>query len=162
MLVAEPPQHWQLELLAEQELRTYWEVLAPGQPQLNDLGCQAQQHTRFLQWCEVEQVMWVLQYHGQRYWLTRWQLSPQTQTNSWRGHLLQRYASAGKQISIYVSEHHLTQLVEGMKFRFAQRHAYSLELDHGRYHLVLQNPREDIFLFQLEGRTMVVSISAQN
>ncbi|MBY6065077.1 hypothetical protein [Pseudidiomarina sediminum] len=159
MLVIEPPVDWQLELLLQQPQRTYWQVIAPQQPRLDEFGCHPQQLNKVLHWCEVNQVMWVLQYHQQRYWLTRWQQSPHSRASNWRGEVLQSYTMHGKQVQLHFSKHHVKQLLTMAKFRLGQRYSHSLEIDHGRYHLVLQQPREDMLFFPLQQQTMVVTIS---
>ncbi|MFC0444166.1 hypothetical protein ACFOD1_07830 [Pseudidiomarina halophila] len=154
------PMDWQGELLARQPTHSIWRVSYPQPPQLEKLGCAVNELPQVGFWCEHQGSLWLLQKQQDDYWLTRFSASqtmPSKINQNWRGAQLQKLLSEGQELSIYLSKQHPEQLLQFVKFRHRGREPRLLELNHGRFHLSLQKPTEDLFLYSHGGQTLVVS-----
>ncbi|MGQ4277646.1 hypothetical protein ACQ5ES_11410 [Pseudidiomarina sp. E22-M8] len=157
------PLNWQGELLAQQPSHVTWRISHPQQPQLTVLGCDVQELPAVGFWCEHQGKMWLLQKQQNDYWLTQFSATAKRSSfthSNWRGKQLQQLLSEGQVLSVYLSKQHPTQLLQFVEFRHRGRAPRLLELDHGRFHLSMQHPTEELFLYPQGGQTLVVSALA--
>lgn len=151
------------ELLAQQQTHSTWRISYPQSPQLTVLGCDIKELPEVGFWCEHQGRIWLLQKQHDDYWLTRFsaaQAMPSQLSNSWRGTQLQKLISQGQVLRVYLSKQHPKQLLQFVEFRYRGRAPRLLELSHGRFHLSLQKPTEDLFLYAQGGQTLVLSARA--
>ncbi|WP_417691281.1 hypothetical protein [Pseudidiomarina sp.] len=161
MLVIDLPAEWGAVEWSVQETMTHWQLAVQHPPQLELLGCQVSRWMSHFAWCETGESLWMLQKLNDVYWLSELRSSPATKrpaTSNWRGVKLQHFKTQGQIIEVYRSPHHPKQLESFIKLRHQVRKPKLMELSHGRFYLSLQNPTEDVFIYQRASGTILVSV----
>ena len=160
MLGNELPAEWNALEWAVQATVTHWQLAVKHPPQLEVLGCQVSRWMPHFSWCESGESLWLLQQLNDVYWLSEFRHAPTKElpaTSNWRGLRLQRFSAQGQIIEVHRSPHHPQQLESFLKLRHQLRKPKMMELSHGRFYMSLQNPTEEVFIYQRAEGTLLVS-----
>ncbi|MDX1706254.1 hypothetical protein [Pseudidiomarina sp.] len=145
---------WQFSLIAEMQNRTVWQILAPVIPEVKVLNkylrCDLQQQLNAIWMCAVGNDLWLFQHDDTGYWLTHLHASAGTggmnRYPDWLGELLYENQNAEGGLAIFINSRSAAQLWQFLKLRFANREPSLREIQHGQFHLLLQDPRQDIMV----------------
>ncbi|WP_404409911.1 hypothetical protein LG272_05225 [Pseudidiomarina marina] len=110
-----------------------------------------------------EHEIWHIQilngaYFAQSFKLRDQPLQPQ---NTWLGTKLLTQQFEKYRIEIFASPHRSKTLADGFSFRYGARLASVKEIEHGRYHILLENPETSVLLVQQKTVTHSIQITAR-
>lgn len=167
MLIADGYQgDWQLQVYDSNEQVTRWRIIAPVQPTITQLvaaqSCALQQRIADYQWlCANPQGLWMLQQEQQQWWLTYWSTQPKRAERHWLGQVISRHQTELFELVLIDSKHSAQQLMEYSKFKWGQRQPLLREIQHGQFHLQLQQPLEDLFILQMPASSLLLQFRSR-
>ncbi|WP_417687038.1 hypothetical protein [Pseudidiomarina gelatinasegens] len=104
-------------------------------------------------WCLTPKRLWLLSEVGSKHYVQGFELRESLRRDSsahhaWLGERLGVYTIDGFILSTYRNRLSADTLIRGFRFRQATRIVSIRELEHGRYHVQLRAPREDVLVIQ--------------
>ncbi|WP_417659884.1 hypothetical protein [Pseudidiomarina sp.] len=104
-------------------------------------------------WCRTQKRLWWFSEVGDRHYVQRFELNKFGARDSgahhaWLGERLSVYRIDEFILSTYRTRHSADTLIREFRFRQATRIVSVREIEHGRYHLQLRAPREDVLVIQ--------------
>lgn len=152
-------------LISESSQESLWQLNSSWQTAsiLTLLGCKKSLHVESSYWCVTNQEFILLTGVADETYI---RLSPLQKSGlqnhrlpkRWFGNRVSHQRIDGYEISIYQTPHTQTKLKIAFRLREGNRIVTQRELEHGRFHLVLNQPSTDIFLVAVDKQTYVVEM----
>lgn len=143
------------QLILESHQTQLWQVTkAKGMHDLQArLSCAQTLQLDHQRWCRTSERLWWFSEVGDTHYVQLFELSEATTRenkghHAWLGELLSVYTIDEFTLSTYSNQHTAATLIRGFRFRQAGRIVSVREIEHGRYHLQLRAPREDVLVIQ--------------
>lgn len=131
---------------------------------IEQFSCQQVEPLNQSYFCRLElDEFWHLQNLKGSFYAQSFRLNqqPQRSRETWLGDQLIAQDFDNYFLEVFTSQHKARTLVNGMSFRFGARIISIKEIEHGRFHILLENPETSVLLVQQQDITHSIQITAR-
>lgn len=117
------------------------------------LSCAQELQLEQQRWCRTPEQLWIFSEVGDKHYVQKFAFSEVLARDiyshhAWLGERLSVYTIDEFIIATYRNQHPADTVIRGFRFRQAERIVSVREIEHGRYHLQLRAPQEDVLVIQ--------------
>lgn len=154
------------QLVIENDQGVLWQVKEPSAVMqlVERFGCSPIEAFRQHYYCQDgANEIWHIQSLNGRFFAQTLALKQQhiVPKRTWLGRQLIAQEVEHYQIEIFESQQRANTLANGFSFRYGARLASIREIEHGRYHIILDNPEASVFLVQQQTSTHIVQVTTR-
>jgi len=130
---------------------------------IEQFSCQQVEPLNQSYFCRLEfDEFWHLQNLNGSFYAQSFRLNqqPQRSRETWLGEPLIAQGFDNYFLEVFSSQHKARTLANGFSFRFGARIVSIKEIEHGRFHILLENPETSVLLVQQQDITHSIQITA--